>query len=168
MPKAVNRTHRTASLHRASHSTASQPPTNPTHTHDTTTRSLLFAQEYRSRWWWVPLPRSRLLPTSQHDPSILLIVVSCLVPAIHCHMHHGEAKQHRLLQLLDLLTLGLWSKLGKLVHYGVDAILSTCLPPAPPPPQARQLFVDELEANPQPPPPVSTILAGMRRSTGLT
>lgn len=33
-------------------------------------------------------------------------------------------------QLLDLLTLGLWSKLGKLVHYGVDAILSTC-PPSP-------------------------------------
>ncbi|KAG8163688.1 hypothetical protein KVR01_006985 [Diaporthe batatas] len=40
--------------------------------------------------------------------------------------------------LLDLLTLGLWSKLGRLVHYGVDAIL------------------------------ISTILAGIRRSTGLT
>ncbi|ROV95840.1 hypothetical protein VSDG_05162 [Cytospora chrysosperma] len=40
--------------------------------------------------------------------------------------------------LLDLLTLGLWSKLGKLAHYAVDAVL------------------------------ISTILAGIRRSTGLT
>ncbi|ROV94311.1 hypothetical protein VMCG_08612 [Cytospora schulzeri] len=44
----------------------------------------------------------------------------------------------RSIQLLDLLTLGLWSKLGKLAHYAVDAVL------------------------------ISTILAGIRRSTGLT
>ncbi|KAK0714394.1 hypothetical protein B0T21DRAFT_387104 [Apiosordaria backusii] len=40
--------------------------------------------------------------------------------------------------LLDLLTLGLWSKLGRLSHYAFDAVL------------------------------ISTILAGMKRSTGLT
>ncbi|KAK4183305.1 DUF1748-domain-containing protein [Podospora australis] len=40
--------------------------------------------------------------------------------------------------LLDLLTLGLWSKLGRLTHYAFDAVL------------------------------ISTILAGMQRSTGLT
>ncbi|KAK3995240.1 hypothetical protein QBC44DRAFT_320721 [Cladorrhinum sp. PSN332] len=40
--------------------------------------------------------------------------------------------------LLDLLTLGLWSKLGRLTHYAFDAVL------------------------------ISTLLAGMRRSTGLT
>ncbi|KAI1845483.1 hypothetical protein JX265_012418 [Neoarthrinium moseri] len=39
---------------------------------------------------------------------------------------------------LNLLTFGLWGKLGRIVHYGVDAIL------------------------------ISTVLAGMRRSTGLT
>ncbi|ROV94838.1 hypothetical protein VPNG_09296 [Cytospora leucostoma] len=40
--------------------------------------------------------------------------------------------------ILDLLTLGLWSKLGKLAHYAFDAVL------------------------------ISTVLAGIRRSTGLT
>ncbi|KAJ2905805.1 hypothetical protein MKZ38_004266 [Zalerion maritima] len=40
--------------------------------------------------------------------------------------------------LLNLLTFGLWGKLGRLVHFGVDAVL------------------------------ISTILAGMKRSTGLT
>ncbi|KAL5606399.1 hypothetical protein BROUX41_002816 [Berkeleyomyces rouxiae] len=40
--------------------------------------------------------------------------------------------------LLDLLTLGLWSKLGKLTHYAFDAVM------------------------------ISAVLAGMRRSTGLT
>ncbi|KAI0002857.1 DUF1748-domain-containing protein [Xylariaceae sp. FL0662B] len=39
---------------------------------------------------------------------------------------------------LDLLTFGLWGKLGRLTHYAVDAVL------------------------------ISTILAGMRRSTGLS
>ncbi|KAI1383928.1 DUF1748-domain-containing protein [Hypoxylon trugodes] len=39
---------------------------------------------------------------------------------------------------LNLLTFGLWGKLGRLTHYAVDAVL------------------------------ISTILAGMRRSTGLT
>ncbi|KAI0473513.1 hypothetical protein GGR56DRAFT_675995 [Xylariaceae sp. FL0804] len=39
---------------------------------------------------------------------------------------------------LNLLTLGLWGKLGRITHYAVDAVL------------------------------ISTILAGMRRSTGLT
>ncbi|PHH52054.1 Uncharacterized protein YIL156W-B [Ceratocystis fimbriata CBS 114723] len=39
---------------------------------------------------------------------------------------------------LDLLTLGLWSKLGKLTHYAFDAVM------------------------------ISAVLAGMRRSTGLT
>ncbi|KAK7913984.1 hypothetical protein PG985_011687 [Apiospora marii] len=39
---------------------------------------------------------------------------------------------------LNLLTFGLWGKLGKLLHYSVDAVL------------------------------ISTVLAGMRRSTGLT
>ncbi|CAJ2499741.1 Uu.00g025940.m01.CDS01 [Anthostomella pinea] len=41
-------------------------------------------------------------------------------------------------QFLNLLTFGLWGKLGRLTHYAVDAVL------------------------------ISTILAGMRRSTGLT
>ncbi|KAI1193133.1 hypothetical protein F5X97DRAFT_315218 [Nemania serpens] len=40
--------------------------------------------------------------------------------------------------LLNLLTFGLWGKLGRLGHYAFDAVL------------------------------ISTILAGMRRSTGLT
>ncbi|KAL6849705.1 hypothetical protein ACO1O0_009248 [Amphichorda felina] len=40
--------------------------------------------------------------------------------------------------LLNLLTLGLWSKVGRLTHYAFDAVL------------------------------ISTILAGMKRSTGLT
>ncbi|ESA41914.1 hypothetical protein GE21DRAFT_10147 [Neurospora crassa] len=40
--------------------------------------------------------------------------------------------------LLDLLTLGLWSKLGRLSHYAFDAVL------------------------------LSAFLAGMKRSTGLT
>ncbi|KAG9258365.1 uncharacterized protein F5Z01DRAFT_194337 [Emericellopsis atlantica] len=40
--------------------------------------------------------------------------------------------------LLNLLTLGLWSKLGRLTHYAFDAVL------------------------------VSAFLAGMKRSTGLT
>ncbi|KAK1830102.1 hypothetical protein QBC39DRAFT_117274 [Podospora conica] len=40
--------------------------------------------------------------------------------------------------LLDLLTLGLWSKLGRLTHYAFDAVL------------------------------LSAFLAGMKRSTGLT
>ncbi|KAL2268436.1 hypothetical protein VTJ83DRAFT_3282 [Remersonia thermophila] len=40
--------------------------------------------------------------------------------------------------LLDLLTLGLWSKLGRLTHYAFDAVL------------------------------FSAFLAGMKRSTGLT
>ncbi|KAI1182674.1 hypothetical protein F5B17DRAFT_435390 [Nemania serpens] len=40
--------------------------------------------------------------------------------------------------LLNLLTFGLWGKLGRLGHYALDAVL------------------------------ISTILAGMRRSTGLT
>jgi hypothetical protein len=39
---------------------------------------------------------------------------------------------------LNLLTFGLWGKLGRITHYAVDAVL------------------------------ISTILAGMRRSTGLT
>ncbi|KAH7353972.1 duf1748 domain-containing protein [Plectosphaerella cucumerina] len=42
------------------------------------------------------------------------------------------------MMLLNLLTLGLWSKLGRLTHYAVDAVL------------------------------ISTVLAGMKRSTGLT
>ncbi|KAJ8114838.1 hypothetical protein ONZ43_g4809 [Nemania bipapillata] len=41
-------------------------------------------------------------------------------------------------ELLNLLTFGLWGKLGRLGHYAFDAVL------------------------------ISTILAGMRRSTGLT
>ncbi|KAI1314115.1 hypothetical protein F5Y03DRAFT_389596 [Xylaria venustula] len=41
-------------------------------------------------------------------------------------------------QFLNLLTFGLWGKLGRLGHYALDAVL------------------------------ISTILAGMRRSTGLT
>ncbi|KAH8682711.1 hypothetical protein BX600DRAFT_506277 [Xylariales sp. PMI_506] len=40
--------------------------------------------------------------------------------------------------LLNLLTFGLWGKLGRLTHYAIDAVL------------------------------ISTVLAGMRRSTGLT
>ncbi|KAK7423974.1 hypothetical protein QQZ08_008798 [Neonectria magnoliae] len=40
--------------------------------------------------------------------------------------------------LLDLLTLGLWSKVGRLTHYAFDAVL------------------------------ISAFLAGMKRSTGLT
>ncbi|KAK4464352.1 hypothetical protein QBC42DRAFT_295164 [Cladorrhinum samala] len=40
--------------------------------------------------------------------------------------------------LLDLLTFGLWSKLGRLTHYAFDAVL------------------------------ISAVLAGMKRSTGLT
>ncbi|KAI0859701.1 hypothetical protein F4860DRAFT_515678 [Xylaria cubensis] len=43
-----------------------------------------------------------------------------------------------LVDLLNLLTFGLWGKLGRLGHYALDAVL------------------------------ISTILAGMRRSTGLT
>ncbi|CAG8949698.1 hypothetical protein HYALB_00002006 [Hymenoscyphus albidus] len=39
---------------------------------------------------------------------------------------------------LNLLTFGLWGKLGRLTHYAFDAVL------------------------------ISTILAGMKRSTGLT
>ncbi|KAK0385104.1 hypothetical protein NLU13_7582 [Sarocladium strictum] len=39
---------------------------------------------------------------------------------------------------LNLLTFGLWSKVGRLTHYAFDAVL------------------------------ISTILAGMKRSTGLT
>ncbi|KAK7961742.1 uncharacterized protein PG986_002567 [Apiospora aurea] len=46
---------------------------------------------------------------------------------------------------LNLLTFGLWGKLGKLLHYSVDAVLT-----------------DEDVVL------VSTVLAGMRRSTGLT
>ncbi|KAI0158317.1 hypothetical protein GGR57DRAFT_500428 [Xylariaceae sp. FL1272] len=41
-------------------------------------------------------------------------------------------------QFLNLLTFGLWGKLGRLGHYAIDAVL------------------------------ISTVLAGMRRSTGLT
>ncbi|GJN74674.1 hypothetical protein O9K51_09322 [Purpureocillium lavendulum] len=40
--------------------------------------------------------------------------------------------------LLNLLTLGLWSKVGRLTHYAFDAVL------------------------------ISAFLAGMKRSTGLT
>ncbi|CAK7202200.1 hypothetical protein SEUCBS139899_004922 [Sporothrix eucalyptigena] len=40
--------------------------------------------------------------------------------------------------ILDLLTFGLWSKLGRLTHYAFDAVL------------------------------ISAFLAGMKRSTGLT
>ncbi|KAH6957998.1 hypothetical protein BKA56DRAFT_680865 [Ilyonectria sp. MPI-CAGE-AT-0026] len=42
------------------------------------------------------------------------------------------------LQFLNLLTLGLWSKVGRLTHYAFDAVL------------------------------ISAFLAGMKRSTGLT
>ncbi|KAH7166295.1 hypothetical protein EDB81DRAFT_878644 [Dactylonectria macrodidyma] len=41
-------------------------------------------------------------------------------------------------QFLNLLTLGLWSKVGRLTHYAFDAVL------------------------------ISAFLAGMKRSTGLT
>ncbi|KAF4820023.1 hypotheticall protein [Colletotrichum siamense] len=44
----------------------------------------------------------------------------------------------RVLLLLNLLTLGLWSKFGRLTHYAFDAVL------------------------------ISAFLAGMKRSTGLT
>ncbi|KAI8657272.1 hypothetical protein NCS57_01105200 [Fusarium keratoplasticum] len=50
----------------------------------------------------------------------------------------GTSKDFFLLQLLDLLTLGLWSKVGRLTHYAFDAVL------------------------------ISAFLAGMKRSTGLT
>ncbi|PFH58826.1 hypothetical protein XA68_13173 [Ophiocordyceps unilateralis] len=40
--------------------------------------------------------------------------------------------------LLNVLTLGLWSKVGRLTHYAIDAVL------------------------------ISAVLAGMKRSTGLT
>ncbi|KAM3558583.1 hypothetical protein MY1884_003921 [Beauveria asiatica] len=43
-----------------------------------------------------------------------------------------------LLQLLNLLTFGLWSKVGRLTHYAFDAVI------------------------------ISAFLAGMKRSTGLT
>ncbi|KAK3391466.1 hypothetical protein B0T20DRAFT_79826 [Sordaria brevicollis] len=49
-----------------------------------------------------------------------------------------RSSKHLFSQLLDLLTLGLWSKLGRLSHYAFDAVL------------------------------LSAFLAGMKRSTGLT
>ncbi|KAK8133104.1 hypothetical protein PG999_001277 [Apiospora kogelbergensis] len=51
---------------------------------------------------------------------------------------NSETFASSLSQFLNLLTFGLWGKLGKLLHYSVDAVL------------------------------ISTVLAGMRRSTGLT
>jgi len=38
---------------------------------------------------------------------------------------HPESKKHS--QLLNLLTFGLWSKLGRLTHYAFDAVLCMCL-----------------------------------------
>ncbi|KFH41014.1 putative protein-B-like protein [Hapsidospora chrysogenum ATCC 11550] len=60
--------------------------------------------------------------------------------------------------LLNLLTLGLWSKVGRLTHYAFDAVLSS--PPSPPSSRAARRSDTCLA--------VSTILAGMKRSTGLT
>ncbi|KAF0328037.1 DUF1748-domain-containing protein [Colletotrichum asianum] len=51
---------------------------------------------------------------------------------------HPFPAARRVLLLLNLLTLGLWSKFGRLTHYAFDAVL------------------------------ISAFLAGMKRSTGLT
>ncbi|KAG6368202.1 hypothetical protein INS49_002403 [Diaporthe citri] len=60
--------------------------------------------------------------------------------------------------------MGLWSKLGRLVHYGVDAILSRSYSQA----TIYLAAVATVSADPSAFPTVSTILAGIRRSTGLT
>ncbi|KAL5095497.1 hypothetical protein Trisim1_000270 [Trichoderma cf. simile WF8] len=64
--------------------------------------------------------------------------------------------------LLDLLTLGLWSKVGRLTHYAFDAVLrKNSLGPLPcvfaMPNVLLNLHVT-----------VSAFLAGVKRSTGLT
>ncbi|KAL2755664.1 hypothetical protein ACRALDRAFT_2027365 [Sodiomyces alcalophilus JCM 7366] len=66
--------------------------------------------------------------------------------------------------LLNLLTLGLWSKLGRLTHYAFDAVLSMFDSASFPqiPPVCRPLTLRA------PARLVSTVLAGMKRSTGLT
>ncbi|EPE35540.1 duf1748 containing protein [Glarea lozoyensis ATCC 20868] len=53
------------------------------------------------------------------------------------HTRNQQARQVTMV-FLNLLTFGLWGKLGRLTHYAFDAVL------------------------------ISTILAGMKRSTGLT
>ncbi|EQB59272.1 hypothetical protein CGLO_00369 [Colletotrichum gloeosporioides Cg-14] len=62
--------------------------------------------------------------------------------------------------LLNLLTLGLWSKFGRLTHYAFDAVLSWfLLSYRPDPSDDNRLMLL---------PTVSAFLAGMKRSTGLT
>ncbi|KAL2291272.1 hypothetical protein FJTKL_13895 [Diaporthe vaccinii] len=75
----------------------------------------------------------------------------------------SQDRSHVKMVLLDLLTLGLWSKLGRLVHYGVDAILSRSYSQAKNIPRRRRDRADPSACS-----TVSTILAGIRRSTGLT
>lgn len=79
----------------------------------------------------------------------------------------GTSKDFFLLQLLDLLTLGLWSKVGRLTHYAFDAVLSELSSPMP------RLLVSRiawllLHDKPLTYAIVSAFLAGMKRSTGLT
>ncbi|KAF5025847.1 hypothetical protein F66182_2069 [Fusarium sp. NRRL 66182] len=62
-----------------------------------------------------------------------------LTPSLKlCPLWPGTSKDSPLSQLLNLLTLGLWGKVGRLTHYAFDAVL------------------------------LSAFLAGMKRSTGLS
>jgi hypothetical protein len=79
------------------------------------------------------------------------------------------------IQLLDLLTLGLWSKLGRFTHYAFDAVLRKY--PRNSPVLFRLLVLGEMGRKEREgkgtrltwlATPVSAFLAGMKRSTGLT
>jgi hypothetical protein len=70
-----------------------------------------------------------------------------------------STKPNRAAQLLNLLTFGLWGKLGRLTHYAFDAVLCKIFPPL--------WWWDDHRADFSPL-LVSAFLAGMKRSTGLT
>ncbi|KAK3484678.1 uncharacterized protein B0T23DRAFT_400413 [Neurospora hispaniola] len=70
--------------------------------------------------------------------SLFSIVLPSHSPAAASSLAVQRSSKNLFSQLLDLLTLGLWSKLGRLSHYAFDAVL------------------------------LSAFLAGMKRSTGLT
>lgn len=73
-------------------------------------------------------------------------------------LHDGGLKPSY--QLLNLLTFGLWSKLGRLTHYAFDAVLGN---------SSLSVFYSYWTgrvANVRV--LVSAFLAGMKRSTGLT
>ncbi|PQE15859.1 DUF1748 domain containing protein [Rutstroemia sp. NJR-2017a BBW] len=70
-----------------------------------------------------------------------------------------STKPNRAAQLLNLLTFGLWGKLGRLTHYAFDAVLCKIHPLCVWWDDRRADFFSPI---------VSAFLAGMKRSTGLT